>query len=129
MIEMKDIGFLGMIKEVSVSILMLILSWNLREICRREEKKALRRAIQKCKLNFVFVQEIKIQNPYEGLYEKLWHKERILGKVVKLEGRPRGLLRMWQKSFFNLEKNVTHRNFILLARVIKRINTKCGWGT
>lgn len=108
--------------------LMIILSWNIRGLCSGEKKRALRRAINNSRPNMVFVQETKIQNPYDGLDEKIWLKESVQGRAIKSEGRASGLLCIWQEGFFKVEEVISHKNYLFLIGMARGIRTKVGFG-
>ncbi|XP_017973373.1 PREDICTED: uncharacterized protein LOC18612971 [Theobroma cacao] len=76
----------------------------------------------------VFVQETKIQNPYDGLYEKIWLKESVQGRAVKSKGRAGGLLCIWQEGFFKVKEVISHKHYLLLIGIARGIRTKMGFG-
>lgn len=103
---------------------MIILSWNVRGLNARIKKSTLRKLINTHKLNFVFIQETKMESLNPKFLKSLWNENGITTSLSPSIGNSGGLITLRQEDYFAVESMRIKRNWIALCRSILSLNFK-----
>ncbi|GMI75114.1 hypothetical protein HRI_001180700 [Hibiscus trionum] len=103
-----------------------VLSWNIRGVRRREKKKAIRDSCRRCKANFLFLQETKVESIQLADVRKIWPRNNSDFAVSPACGSAGGLLSIWDKEFFTASEIIIKRRFIILLGSVNETNFRCG---
>lgn len=105
---------------------MLAISWKVRGLGCLEKICAMRSLSQKYKPQFLFLEEIKLQDSGNRVIERLWGRGDCSWVVANLLGASKGLISIWSNIFFEVDCRMTNRRYVLIIGKLKLYNVECG---
>ncbi|GMI76987.1 hypothetical protein HRI_001368000 [Hibiscus trionum] len=93
---------------------MRILTWNIRGMNSDNKTTTIRTLVRQQRIKILFLQETKMEWISESTIRKIWYDDEYCFTVSPSTGRSGGLLFIWDKSDFQLDKSMVTSRFIYL---------------
>ncbi|KAK2639075.1 hypothetical protein Ddye_026870 [Dipteronia dyeriana] len=118
----RDKGVLGLSSGVSVTVLLNLLSWNIRGLGREMKKRVIRNLEYRFKPKIFFIQESKLKVFDSLVVRKLGGTWLIRGVGADSEGASGGLITLWKEDSFLVKACIYSRSCIILAGDLVSLN-------
>ncbi|GMI98291.1 hypothetical protein HRI_003498400 [Hibiscus trionum] len=93
---------------------MRILTWNIRGMNSDTKTTTVRNLVRQQRVKMLFLQETKMESIPESTIRKIWYDDEFCFIISPSTGRSGGLLSIWDKSDFQLDKSIVNSRFIYL---------------
>ncbi|GMJ09606.1 hypothetical protein HRI_004629800 [Hibiscus trionum] len=104
----------------------MLITWNIRGLCRWEKKVVVRKLVTRTKSKIVFLQETKLRSVEVKTISQLCGRRcNFEFKFSASVGAAGGLISCWDSSFFSNERCVIEQNFIGLIGKYAGSDLKC----
>lgn len=113
--------FLYAVCLVGRSVLMQILTWNIRGLGSSVKKRFLSKLIKKRKPSMVCIQETKMEQVDRMVIQRIWGSVDMDFTSSSAVGTSGGLLTKWNKDFFKTDSVISHRYFTLMQGVVNKV--------